>query len=91
MKLLICADNRKINFDSLLSGNSAKNVNFDWKGNFIKDDFSNKQLDAKKGIYKIRDLWTKKDLSDTNSTLKTTVPAHDVVMLRLTKQFKSRF
>ncbi|MEZ5424868.1 MAG: glycoside hydrolase family 27 protein [Pyrinomonadaceae bacterium] len=60
-----------------------KTVDFVWKDNFIKDDFAGKQMDAKNAVYKIRDLWAKKDLGDTNSALKTSVPAHDVMMLRL--------
>src|SRR5215213_7701301 len=63
----------------------AKTINFDWKENFIKDDSFQKQLDAKKTVYKVRDLWAKKDLGDTNSALKTTVQPHDVVMLKLAK------
>lgn len=63
----------------------TKTINFDWKDNFIKDDNFQKQFDAKKQTFKIRDLWTKKDLGDTNSVLKTSVPSHDVVMFRLTK------
>ncbi|MEO8073386.1 MAG: glycoside hydrolase family 27 protein, partial [Acidobacteriota bacterium] len=46
--------------------NAAKNINFDWKSNFIKDDNFQKQLDAKKTTYKIRDLWAKKDLGTTD-------------------------
>jgi alpha-galactosidase len=64
---------------------AAKTINFDWKENLIKDDSFGKQLDAARTTYKIRDLWAKKDLGDTNSVLKTAVPSHDVVMLRLTK------
>lgn len=63
----------------------TKQISFDWKENFIKDDFSQKQFDAKNAVYKIRDLWTKKDLGVTNTPLKTQIPAHDVVMLRLSK------
>ncbi len=63
----------------------TKTINFDWKNHFIKDDFAQRQFDAKKMTYKIRDLWTKKNSGDTNSVLKTQVASHDVVMLRLTK------
>jgi alpha-galactosidase len=65
--------------------NETKTINFDWKENFIKDDSFQKQLDAKTTVYKIRDLWAKKDLGDTNTALKTQLPAHDVVMVRLKK------
>ena len=66
-------------------GNVAKNINFDWKENFIKDDNFQKQFDAKKTTYKVRDLWAKKDLGTTATALKTALPAHAVAMLRLTK------
>ena len=66
-------------------GNEVKTVNFDWKENFIKDDSFQRQLDAKKTTYKLRDLWAKKDMGDTNTALKTQIQPHDVVMFRLTK------
>ncbi|MDQ3710656.1 MAG: glycoside hydrolase family 27 protein [Acidobacteriota bacterium] len=66
-------------------GATAKNVSFDWKENFIKDDFAQCQLDAKKETYKIRDLWAKKDSGTTDAVFKTAVQSHDVVMLRLSK------
>ena len=66
-------------------GAAAKTVNFNWKDNFIKDDFAQRQFDAKKDTYKIRDLWAKKDLGTTDSAFKTVVGSHDVVVLRLSK------
>ncbi len=66
-------------------GAAAKNVSFDWKENFIKDDFAQRQFDAKKDVYKLRDLWTKKDLGTTAAIFKIVVQPHDVVMLRLAK------
>jgi alpha-galactosidase len=58
-------------------------VEFKWKEQEVKDTIFNKQLDIKNTVYKIRDLWTKKDLGTTKKDIKTTVPAHDVMMLRL--------
>ncbi len=63
----------------------AKSINFDWKNHFIKDDFAQKQFDAKKTVYKIRDLWLKKSAGTTETVLKADIPSHDVVMLRLSK------
>jgi alpha-galactosidase len=65
--------------------NEPKTVNFDWKENSIKDDFSHRQLDAKKTVYRIRDLWAKKDLGTTETPLRAVVPSHDVLMFRLSK------
>ena len=64
---------------------ATKNIEFNWKDKYIKDDSFHYQLDAAKTNYKIRDLWTKKDLGTTETVLKTVVPGHDVVMLQLTK------
>jgi alpha-galactosidase len=64
---------------------APKTINCDWKARLIKDDSFQKQLDAKKTVYKIRDLWAKKETGTTDAIMKTTVPAHDVVMFRLTK------
>jgi hypothetical protein len=33
----------------------------------------------------VRDLWTGRDLGTTRRTLSGTVPAHDILMLRLKK------
>jgi len=63
----------------------TKDVNFNWKENLIKDDFAQKHLDAKKVTYKIRDLWSKRDMGTTEKPLRTVVPPHDVLMFRLTK------
>lgn len=72
-------------FCFLNRSDKTKQISFDWKDNFIKDDFAQRQFDAKKTIYKIRNLWTKKAADDTNSILTTQIPPHDVVMFRLTK------
>ncbi len=72
-------------FCFLNRGKETKNISFDWKDSFIKDDNFGKQFDAKKTVYKIRDLWAKKNSGDTNTTLKAKLPAHDVLMFRLSK------
>lgn len=72
-------------FCFLNRGKETKTINFDWKDNFIKDDNFQKQFDAKKQTFKIRDVWTKKDSGDTNSATKISIPSHDVVMFRLSK------
>jgi alpha-galactosidase len=66
-------------------GKETKNVNFSWKDNSIKDDDAQRQLDAKKVTYKVRDLWKKRELGTTEKPLTGVVPSHDVLMLRLTK------
>jgi alpha-galactosidase len=63
----------------------AKKVAFDWKENFIKDDFAGRQLDARKTVYKIRDLWSKKSIGTTDAAVSAMLPPHDVLMVRLSK------
>ena len=64
---------------------TPKAVEFDWKNQNIKDGFTNKELNPAQTSYKIRDLWTKKDLGTTNAVMKTTIAPHDIVMVRLSK------
>ncbi|WP_201783387.1 hypothetical protein [Hymenobacter sp. AT01-02] len=42
-------------------------------------------MNAAKTTYKVHNLWTKKDAGTTKKAFAATVPAHDVVMLLLTK------
>ena len=72
-------------FCFLNRGKETKTLNFVWRDKFIKDDNFQKQFDAKKQTFKIRDVWAKKDLGDTNSATNISVPSHDVVMFRLSK------
>ncbi|MDD4968196.1 MAG: glycoside hydrolase family 27 protein [Paludibacter sp.] len=65
---------------------SPKAINLDWKTFSVTDSFSNRTLDTTgKEIYKLRDLWLKKNTGDTRKPLKTTIQAHDVLCLRLFK------
>jgi alpha-galactosidase len=63
----------------------SKPVEFNWQNENVTDTLFNKTLDAKTIIYKLHDLWTKKDAGTTKKPLKTVVPSHDVLMLRLNK------
>lgn len=60
-------------------------VGFDWKTN-VYDDFSKRDLDAGKSVYQVFDVWKKKSLGDTNTSLNEEVPGHDVLMLRLSEK-----
>jgi alpha-galactosidase len=63
-----------------------RTVQIDWKTLSVTDNFSNRTLDtASKDSYKIRDLWLKKDIGDTRKLLKATIPAQDVLFLKLFK------
>jgi alpha-galactosidase len=58
-------------------------VEFNWKSEMVNDTFSNRQLDASKNVFKIKDLWSKKEFGTTNEILKVSVPSHDVLIFRL--------
>jgi alpha-galactosidase len=62
-----------------------KQLVFDWQSEMVNDTLSKRQLNAKSTIYKLRDLWLKKDMGDTKQPLKATIPPHDVLVMRLTK------
>jgi len=64
---------------------TAKTLDFSWKSQYMQDGLSNKELNAARDTYKIRDLWTGKDLGTTASNLKASIQSHDVFMLRLTR------
>jgi alpha-galactosidase len=61
-------------------------INFNWNNEIINDTLFNKMLDAKSTIYKIKNLWTKSNIGDTQKPFSATAPSHDVIVLRLSKQ-----
>jgi alpha-galactosidase len=63
----------------------TRSVDLDWKSQYIRDGLSNRELAVAKASYKIRDLWTKKDLGTTDTRLKASVASHDVLMIRLSR------
>jgi alpha-galactosidase len=66
-------------------GRKPQAMTFDWKATPITDDLSKAELDATKTSYKLRNLWTKKDVGTTRKTFTATIPGHDVVLLLLSK------
>lgn len=60
-------------------------VNFNWKDEIVTDTLFNKTMNATKHVYKVRNLWTKKDMGDTQKPFSAELPYHDVIMLRLSK------
>lgn len=63
----------------------AKPLDHDWKNDLINDTLSRQHLNVDETEYNIRNLWTKSAGGTTKKPFKTTVPPHDVVMLRLSK------
>jgi alpha-galactosidase len=64
-------------------GTISRNIDFDWAKHAVKDELFNHTLNTSKKIYKIRDVWKKKEIGTTKKPLKTTLPPHDVLMVRL--------
>jgi alpha-galactosidase len=64
-------------------GSKAQNVEFEWAEHLVKDDLTKRYFDFKRKRYELRDLWSRKNRGSTASTFKTTLPSHDVIMLRL--------
>jgi alpha-galactosidase len=64
----------------------SKKISFEFAANLVKDELSGKDADFAKVIYKVRDLWQKKDFGTTKKSLQRELPGHDVIMLRLIKQ-----
>lgn len=60
-----------------------KTIDFNWIKNKINDEFSKRILDASVETFKIKDVWTKKELGNTQKPLKADVLSHDVLLLRL--------
>jgi alpha-galactosidase len=61
-------------------------ISYDWKDHVVNDTVSKTTFDFNKSIYKLRDLWAKKDVGTTNRPFKQTIGVNDVAMLRLTKE-----
>ena len=58
-------------------------VSFDWGRETVNDSLSGRSASFGNTTYRVRELWTKKDLGTTTKALGATVPAHDVLAVRL--------
>jgi len=63
-----------------------QDVSFDFAREKVLDHLSGERLGN--GPYSIRNIWTHKDIGTTQKVFETTVPGHDVLMLRLVKTSK---
>ncbi len=62
---------------------NKKKISYSWKSQKINDQFSNRSINFKENTYYTRNLWTKKDMGSTQKTLKSEVPSHDVLLVKL--------
>jgi alpha-galactosidase len=60
-------------------------VRFDWQATPIKDDVAKTELNAAQTTYRLRNPWTQKEVGTTKKPFVATVPAHDVVVVVLSK------
>jgi alpha-galactosidase len=61
-----------------------KDVKFSWADHMINDTFAKRQIDFKKSIFNIFDIWNNKDAGTTKKMFSTKLASHDVKLLRLT-------
>ena len=64
---------------------ASRQLKFDWQKELVTDSVSNRMLKASETNYKLRDIWLKKESGDTRKNTDITIPGHDVVMYRLTR------
>ena len=69
---------------------SPRDVRFDWSREAVSDSLSRRSASFGSTTYRVRDLWTKKDLGTTKSPLAAKVPRRDVLMIRLQPGSNSR-
>ncbi|MGE5812642.1 MAG: glycoside hydrolase family 27 protein [Ignavibacteria bacterium] len=63
-----------------------KQISFDWNKENVIDTISGRKINSQSNLYKIRDLWTKKEIGTTKKILNAEVPGHDVLMIKLYKK-----
>ncbi|MEP6727665.1 MAG: glycoside hydrolase family 27 protein [Bacteroidota bacterium] len=64
-------------------GTKDRSISFDWKSTLIADTLFKKELNAASVSYSLRNLWTHKEVGNTKSVLNASIPAHDVLALKL--------
>ena len=92
--LKLCSQNGvEVWFKPLLNGEwafclfnrtiSPVEYTIDWKALEVNDDLSKRSTNFASQVYQIRNLWTKKAEGNTKKAKSVIVPAHDVVLYRL--------
>jgi len=74
--IAVCFLNRSI---------QAKPFMFNWAMSNIKDTLTKTDVSFRKVNYLITDVWSRQVLGNTSDALKISIPAHDVLMVRLRK------
>lgn len=69
---------------------NTTSFSFTWNEHLINDEFSKRTLNTASSVYKLRNLWTKTEVGTTTKSLSVSIPSHDVVMLKLSKNSNSK-
>jgi len=63
-----------------------RTIEVEWSKIVIGDDVSKTVLNTNEAFFMVRDLWGKKNISDTKKKLLAVIATHDVLLVRLMKQ-----
>jgi alpha-galactosidase len=66
-------------------GSKPCEITYDWKQQTIDDDVAKLELRFVQHTYTLHDLWARTDVGTTATTLRSKIPSHDALMLRLRK------
>jgi alpha-galactosidase len=64
----------------------AQNVSYNWLKNPLQDNLSKRTAEFGGAVYRLHDVWGRRESGTTKTIFKTSIPAHDVVLLILTKK-----
>jgi alpha-galactosidase len=62
-----------------------KAIAYNWAAEVVVDTVAKRTFNVASANYILRDQWTRKDIGNTKKPLTATVPAHDVLIVRLRK------
>jgi alpha-galactosidase len=63
-----------------------KSIDFNWSNEVITDTLAKRTFNTAANPFKLRDCYLKKEVGNTKKPLRSTLPAHDILLLRLIKQ-----
>jgi len=66
-------------------GPAPRRIELDWHDETVSDELSGRQTLFNARLYRVRDLWTGKDLGTTRRVLDAEIGGHDVLMVRLAR------
>lgn len=64
----------------------SQTITFTWQDLVVNDAVADRVLDGRKEIFRLRNLWTRKDSGTTAKRLQASLASHDVLMFRLSRK-----